>query len=84
LTRQPRHALAPRHTYSALLARIESLDFAVFENAFASSKPEKILAIARARFGAHTRENVLEKRDRDRGGLAGLAAGVALLSPAGV
>jgi len=54
------------HTYSALLARIESLDFAVFGERVRLSKPEKILAIARARFGRHTRENVLEKRDRDR------------------
>src|SRR5882724_8662149 len=54
------------HTYSALLARIESLDFAVFGERIRLSKPEKILAIARARFGRHTRENVLEKRDRDR------------------
>ena len=53
-------------TYSALLARIESLDFAVFGERVRLSKPEKILSIARARFGRHTRENVLEKRDRDR------------------
>jgi len=54
------------HTYSALLARIESLDFAVFGERVRLSKPERILSIARARFGRHTRENVLEKRDRDR------------------
>jgi squalene synthase HpnC len=54
------------HTYSALLARIESLDFAVFGERVRLSKPEKVLFIARARFGRHTRENVLEKRDRDR------------------
>jgi squalene synthase HpnC len=54
------------HTYSALLARIESLDFAVFAERVRLSKPEKMLFIARARFGRHTRENVLEKRDRDR------------------
>jgi len=54
------------HTYSALLARIESQDFAVFGERVRLSKPEKILSIARARFGRHTRENVLEKRDRDR------------------
>src|SRR5258706_1525759 len=54
------------HTYSALLARIESLDFAVFGERVRLSKPEKILSIARARFGRHTRENVLEKRDGDR------------------
>jgi len=45
---------------------------------FASPNLKKFFAIARARFGRHTRENVLEKRDRDRRGLAGLAAGVAL------
>jgi len=54
------------HTYSALLARIESLDFAVFGERVRLSKAEKMLFIARARFGRHTRENVLEKRDRDR------------------
>jgi phytoene synthase len=54
------------HTYSALLARIESLDFAVFGERVRLGKPEKSLSIARARFGRHTRENVLEKRDRDR------------------
>jgi squalene synthase HpnC len=54
------------HTYSALLARLESLDFAVFGERVRLSKPEKMLFIARARFGRHTRENVLEKRDRDR------------------
>jgi len=54
------------HTYSALLARIESLDFAVFGERVRLSKPEKMLFIARARFGRHTRENVLEKRNRDR------------------
>jgi phytoene synthase len=62
------------HTYSALLARIESLDFAVFGERVRLSKPEKMLFIARARFGRHTRENVLEKRDRDRrraGGFGG-------------
>jgi len=54
------------HTYSALLARIESLDFGVFGDRVRLSKPEKMLFVARARFGRHTRENVLEKRDRDR------------------
>jgi len=53
------------HTYNALLARIESLDFAVFGERIRLSKAEKMLFIARARFGRHTRENVLEKRDRD-------------------
>jgi phytoene synthase len=61
------------HTYNALLARIESLDFAVFGERVRLSKAEKMLFIARARFGRHTRENVLEKRDRDwrRAGGAG-------------
>ena len=61
------------HTYSALLARIESLDFAVFGERIRLSKAEKMLFIARACFGRHTRENVLEKRDRDwrRAGGAG-------------
>ena len=61
------------HTYNALLARIESLDFAVFGQRVRLSKAEKMLFIARARFGRHTRENVLEKRDRDwrRAGGAG-------------
>jgi squalene synthase HpnC len=61
------------HTYNALLARIESLDFAVFGERVRLSKAEKMLFIARARFGRHTRDNVLEKRDRDwrRAGGAG-------------
>jgi squalene synthase HpnC len=54
------------HTYSALLARIESLDFAVFGERVRLSKPEKMLFIARARFGRLSEENILEKRDRDR------------------
>jgi squalene synthase HpnC len=53
------------HTYNALLARIESLDFAVFGERVRLSKAEKMLFIARAKFGRHTRNNVLEKRDRD-------------------
>ncbi len=53
------------HTYNALLARIESQDFAVFGERVRLGKAEKMLFIARARFGRHTRENVLEKRDRD-------------------
>jgi squalene synthase HpnC len=53
------------HTYNALLARIESLDFAVFGERIRLSKAEKMIFIARARFGRHTRDNVLEKRDRD-------------------
>ena len=54
------------HTYSALLARIESLDFAVFGERVRLTKPEKMLFIAKARFGRLTEENILEKRDRDR------------------
>jgi phytoene synthase len=54
------------HTYSALLARIESVDFAVFGERVRLSKAEKMLFIARARFGRLTRNNVIEKRDRDR------------------
>jgi squalene synthase HpnC len=53
-------------TYSALLARIESADFAVFGERVRPSKAEKMILIARARFGRHTRNNVIEKRDRDR------------------
>jgi squalene synthase HpnC/squalene synthase HpnD len=61
------------HTYNALLARIESLDFAVFGERVRLSKAEKMIFIARARFGRHSRNNVLEKRDRDwrRAGGAG-------------
>ncbi len=54
------------HTYSALLSRIESLDFAVFDERVRLPKAEKMMFIAKARFGRHTEENILEKRDRDR------------------
>jgi squalene synthase HpnC/squalene synthase HpnD len=54
------------HTYSALLARIESLDFAVFGERVRLSKAEKMLFIAKAKFGRLSKENILEKRDRDR------------------
>ena len=54
------------HTYSALLGRIEALDFAVFGEKIRLSKAEKMMFIAQARFGRHTEENILEKRDRDR------------------
>ena len=54
------------HTYSALLSRIESLDFAVFGERVRLPKAEKMMFIAKARFGRHTEENILEKRDRDR------------------
>jgi squalene synthase HpnC len=55
-------------TYSALLARIESVDFAVFGERVRLSKPEKVMLMAKARFGRHTEENILAKRDRDRRG----------------
>jgi len=54
------------HTYSALLGRIEFLDFAVFGARVRLTKAEKMMFIAKARFGRHTEENILEKRDRDR------------------
>jgi 15-cis-phytoene synthase len=54
------------HTYSALLARIEALDFGVFGARVRLSRAEKMLFIAQARFGRLTEENILEKRDRDR------------------
>jgi squalene synthase HpnC/squalene synthase HpnD len=53
-------------TYSALLARIESLDFAVFGERVRLSRAEKMLFIAQARFGRVTEETILEKCDRDR------------------
>jgi squalene synthase HpnC/squalene synthase HpnD len=54
------------HTYSALLARIESVDFAVFGERVRLTRAEKMLFIAHARFGRVTKENIIEKRDRDR------------------
>jgi squalene synthase HpnC/squalene synthase HpnD len=54
------------HTYSALLKRIELLDFAVFGERVRLPKAEKMMFIAKARFGRHTEENILEKRDRNR------------------
>ena len=54
------------HTYSALLGRIEALDFAVFGEKIRLSKAEKMVFMTKARFGHHTEENILEKRDRDR------------------
>ncbi len=54
------------HTYSALLGRIEFLDFAAFGERIRLTKAEKMMFIAKARFGRHTEENILEKRDRDR------------------
>jgi len=63
------------HTYSALLARIESLDFAVFGGRVRISKPEKMILIAKARFARHTEENILAKRDRDRRRVGGTVGG---------
>jgi len=54
------------NVYSSLLARMESLDFAVFGERVRLSKAEKMILIAKARFGRHTEENILAKRDRDR------------------
>lgn len=54
------------HTYSALLARIEQLDFAVFGERVRLSKAEKMIFIAKAKFGRLNKENILEKRNRDR------------------
>jgi squalene synthase HpnC len=54
------------NTYSSLLARIESVDFAVFGERVRLSKPEKMILIAKARFGRPTEESILGKRDRDR------------------
>jgi len=62
------------HTYSALLARLESLDFAVFGERVRLSKAEKMLFIAKAKFGRLSRENILEKRDRDRRRAGGLGS----------
>ena len=59
------------HTYSALLARIEELDFAVFGERVRLSRAEKLVFIAKARFGRLTEENILEKRDRDRRRISG-------------
>jgi phytoene synthase len=53
-------------TYSALLARIEDVDFAVFGERVRLTKAEKMTLFARARFGRHDRNNVIEKRGGDR------------------
>jgi squalene synthase HpnC/squalene synthase HpnD len=53
-------------TYSALLARIEAEDFGVFGARVRLSRAEKMVFIAKARFGRLTEENIIEKRDRDR------------------
>ena len=63
------------HTYSALLARIESVDFAVFGERVRLSKPEKMMLMAKARFGRHTEENILAKCDRDRRRAGGAVGG---------
>jgi squalene synthase HpnC len=63
------------HTYSALLARIESVDFAVFGKRVRLTKAEKLKLVAKARFGRHTKENILAKRDRDRGRARGAVGG---------
>jgi len=62
-------------TYSALLARIESVDFAVFGERVRLSTPEKLKLMAKARFGRHTEENILAKCDRDRRGTGGAVGG---------
>ena len=54
------------HTYSALLARIEALDFAVFGDRVRLSRAEKLVFMGKARFARLTEENIIEKRDRDR------------------
>ena len=54
------------HTYSALLARIASVDFAVFGKRVRLSKREKVIFMARARFARLTKENILELGDRNR------------------
>jgi 15-cis-phytoene synthase len=63
------------HTYSALLARIESVDFAVFGERVRLSKPEKMMLMAKARFRRHTEENILAKCDRDRRRAGGAGGG---------
>jgi squalene synthase HpnC len=63
------------HTYTALLGRIESVDFAVFGTRVRLPKAEKLKLIAKARFGRHTEENILAKRDRDRRRAGGTVGG---------
>src|SRR5579864_3135815 len=62
------------HTYSALLGRIEGLDFAVFGEKIRLPRTEKMVFMAKARFGHHTEENILEKRDRDRRRAGGIGS----------
>jgi len=66
------------HTYSALLGRIESLDFAVFGDRVRLSKAEKMMFIAKAVSGVIRKRIFLKSVIVIGGGLAGLAAGVAL------
>ena len=61
------------HTYSALLARIEMLDFDVFGQRVCLSSAEKIRFVAQARLGRLTEENILEKRYRDRRRASGIS-----------
>jgi len=63
------------HTYSALLAQIESVDFAVFGKRVRLSKAEKLKLITKARLGRHTEENILAKRNRDRRRARGAVGG---------
>jgi squalene synthase HpnC len=63
------------HTYSSLLARIESADFAVFGEGVRLSKAEKLKLVARARFGRQTEENILAKRNRGRRRARGAGSG---------
>jgi squalene synthase HpnC len=63
------------HTYSSLLARIEALDYAVFGDRVRLLKAEKMMLVAKARFGRHTEENILAKRDRDRRRARGAVSG---------
>ena len=63
------------HTYSALLARMESMDFAVFGKRARLTKAEKLKLVAKARFGRHAKENILAKRDRDRRRTSGAVSG---------
>ena len=63
------------HTYSSLLARIEFVDFDVFGGRVRLTKAEKLKLVAKARFGRHTKENILAKRDRDRRRASGAVSG---------
>ena len=63
------------HTYSSLLARIESVDFAVFNGRVGLTKTEKLKLVAKARFGRHRKENILARRDRDRRRASGAVGG---------